>query len=115
MAAFATTIQRQSSAGLATTYLLPNHTALKPELLIQKRTLAVGKRTVAEDQLRVVKATEDVDGVTLVDKIDIGVTIRRPIAGDSTDVDTAVAYFRDFVASDEFTARIVAKQLDIQE
>jgi hypothetical protein len=114
MAALATTLQEQSSNGASTTYLLPVHTALVPALVIQKRVVPSGKKIVAEDTVKVVIATSDAEGSVLESKVDMGVYVRRPINGQSTDVAAALAYLRDIVQSDEFEDRVVAKQLNIK-
>lgn len=87
-------------------YALPNHTALAQEVIFQRSKAASGPSGVAEDSLSFVKQTTDGDGNTLSSKDVFTVTCRRPVNGQTADINALLAYFRDVVASDEFTAMV---------
>lgn len=102
MAAMTTALTEFSNNGNSRTYTLVNHSALSPEIVIQKRKTPSGKQVVLEDQIVVSFATKDSEGNVLPQRISFTGTIRRPINGTSTDVNDALAVFRDIVAGDEF-------------
>jgi len=54
----------------------------------------------------VVYGTEDADANPLASKVVFDAGVRFPANGQSSDVTAALAVFRDFVASDEFTAMV---------
>jgi hypothetical protein len=88
------------------TYSLPGHATLKPKLLTQKRKVAVNASANAGLSVRVVLGTTDADGVILSNRVSLGLEASYPVSGDSADIDAAIAYFRDYVASDEFVSSI---------
>lgn len=81
---------------------LSGHTASKPYLCIEKRRVAEGNQTMAEQSFKVVKATDNADGDTLQNKISVEVIARYPIDGTYTDVTAALAVAQDIIDGDEF-------------
>jgi hypothetical protein len=57
----------------------------------------------------VVYGTEDADGLPLAPKVVFDAGVRYPANGQSSDVTAALAVFRDFVASDEFTTMVTSQ------
>lgn len=104
MTALVATLLEFSDGPNTRTYVTANHTALKPQVVIQKRKVPTGNQVVAEDSISVFYATTDTAGTILPQKVGMSVTIRRPISGDADDVAAALALLRDIVQSDEFTA-----------
>jgi hypothetical protein len=92
--------------GDSRTYSLPSHTALKPKLLTQKRKVATNNSANASLSVRVVMGTQDAEGIPLSNRVSLGLEASYPVAGSTTDVDAAIAVFRDYVASDEFVSSI---------
>jgi hypothetical protein len=99
-----TTVLTESfpSSGNSRTYTQAGHTALKPQLVIQKCKIAGNGQSVAESTVSVLSATEDSDGAVLPQKVAFDVTVRYPIQGQQTDIDDMLAVVRDIIAGDEF-------------
>lgn len=110
MAAMTTALTEFSNNGNSRTSTTTGHTAVKPKLVIEKRRVPEGNQTMVEFDCKVVHATEDADGQILSQKIAFEGKGRYPVLGKSTDVDAALAVFRDIVAGDEF-----ANSVDTQE
>lgn len=102
MAAQTTALTVFSDKDNARTFTYTGHTASNPKLVIQKRRVASGSQTVAEDTVQVLSGTVDAESVPLAQRVSMTVTIRRPIDGASTDVDAVLVVLRDIVAGDEF-------------
>lgn len=102
MVAMTTVLTEYADNGNSRKYALASHTAVKPQLVIQKRKDASGSGSVAEVSFKVVSTTEDVNGVVLDQKIVFEAIHRSPIDGTAADVTAALAIFRDIVAGDEF-------------
>lgn len=102
MAAMLTSLTEFSDNGNSRTSTTTGHVATKPKLVIQKRKVPTGNQTVLEDDVNVVHGAEDSDGVVLPQKVSFHVVCRRSVNAISTDVDAALAVFRDVVAGDEF-------------
>lgn len=113
MASFATTIEEFSDKENYRTYAISGHSVADPKLLIQKRKVATTPTGRSENTLMVVYGTEDDDGTPLASKVVFEVNHRQPANGASSVTTAALAVFRDFVASDEFTA-MVTGQLYVQ-
>lgn len=109
MAALATALTEFSDNGDSRTYTTAGSTAAKPKLVIQKRIVPVGNKTVAELSVSVVHGTEDPDGLVLPQKVSMVATVRYPIDGDAADIAAALVIFRDVVQSDEFGASITSQ------
>lgn len=90
------------NGGNSRAYTQAGHTALSPELVLQRSKSANGPTGVIEDTISVLKATEDSDGVQLSSKVMFTATVRRPINGTAADVTAQLAVFRDIIAGDEF-------------
>jgi hypothetical protein len=106
MASFATVIQEFSDKENNRTYMVSGHTVSKPRLVIQKRKVPATADASCESHLMVVYGTEDAAGSPLPSKVVFDAGVRYPANGDSADVAEALAAFRDFVASDEFTVLV---------
>lgn len=106
MAAFATTITEFSDKENNRTFMVSGHTVQAPRLVIQKRKVPTTSSGVAESHLMVVYGTSDAESLPLASKVVFDAGVRYPADGQSSDVTAALAVFRDFVASDEFTAMV---------
>lgn len=109
MAAMTTALTEFSSNGNSKTYTYTGHTAVEPRLVIQRRRVATGATSVIEDTLSVISSTEDANGDLLSSKVGFSATARRPVNGIAGDVTSALAIFRDIVASDEFGAMVTGQ------
>lgn len=106
MASFTTTITEFSDKENARTYMVSGHTVQAPKWVIQKRVTPSTPEAVAKSQLIVAYGTEDADGNLLPSRVIFEASVRYPANGESADVTAALAIFRDFVASDEFTTLV---------
>lgn len=113
MASFTTTISEFSDQENKRTYMVTGHTVQAPKLLIQKRSVPKTASSAGESQLMVVYGTTDADSLPLASKVVFSADVRYPANGQSSDVAAALAVFRDFVASDEFT-NLVNSQAYVQ-
>lgn len=109
MASYLTVIEPHNYGDNRVVYTIAGHTFDAPQLLIQKRKEPTATSNVASDTLMVVFGDEDSAGDPLPTKIVFEATVRRSIEGSSTRRDAALADFRDFVASDEFTNMVTAQ------
>lgn len=106
MASFTTAIVQFSDKENSRTYSITGHTVAAPKLLIQKRKVPATAQATSESTLNVVYGTTDAEGNVLQSKVNLGAMVRYPANGQSSDVTAALAVFRDFIASDEFTAMV---------
>jgi hypothetical protein len=108
MAAFTTSITERSDEKNRRVWTIDGSTVSKPRLLIQKRKEAEfeGK---SFDSLDVVYGTEDVSGTPLADKIVFTSSVRRPNNALAADIAAALAVYRDFINSDEFTQMVTSQ------
>jgi hypothetical protein len=113
MASFTTTITEFSDKENNRTYMVTGHTVAKPRLVIQKRKVPATVAANSESSLLVVYGTEDSAAEPLSSKVVFNANVRSPANGDEADVTAALAVFRDFVASDEFTT-LVTQQAYVQ-
>lgn len=102
MAGMLTALTEFSTNGDSRTYTLSAHTVLKPQLVIQKRRVPAGNQSTAESTVQVILATVDAEGLVVPSKVVLSATVRYPVSGQQTDIDAALATFRDIVAGDEF-------------
>jgi len=109
MASFSTTISEFSDTENRRTYAISGHTVQAPKLLIQKRSVPKTASSVGESTLSVIYGTTDADGNIHPSKVGFAANVRYPADGQASDVTAALAVFRDFVASDEFTALVNAQ------
>lgn len=103
MASFTTVVSEFSDQENRRTYAISGHTVKDPRLVIQKRKVPITYGSNAESELQVVFGTEDAAGEPLASKVVFLANVRYPSNGASADVTAALAVFRDFVASDQFT------------
>jgi hypothetical protein len=106
VASFTTDITEFSDKENNRTYMVSGHTVQAPRLLIQKRKVPATVEASSESHLMVVYGTEDAEGNPLASKVVFDASVRYPANGQSDDIAAALATFRDFVASDEFTAMV---------
>jgi hypothetical protein len=106
MASFSTVITEFSDENNRRTWAISGHTVQHPRLVIQKRKVPATPEAVSESELMVVYGTEDAEEIPLTSKVVFSAAARYPANCDSADVTAALATFRDFVASDEFTAMV---------
>lgn len=102
MAAMTTVLKEHADYGNARTYTAPGHTALVPQLVLQKRKVLNSPDGNIESSVAVVFATKDTAGLTLQGKIRFEAVVRFPAQGDADDVAAAKALFREIIASDNF-------------
>lgn len=102
MAAMTTVLKEHADYGNARTYTAPGHTALVPQLVLQKRKVLNSPDGNIESSAAVVFATKDAAGLTLQGKVRFEVIARYPAQGDVDDVSAAKALFRELVASTNF-------------
>lgn len=104
MAVMTTVLTEFQDKGNERTYVAPGHTVALPRLVLQRRKIAAGTpESVAEDQISVLYGTVDSTSVPIRSRDLLTVTVRRPFDGRSADLTSALALFREIVASDEFT------------
>jgi len=96
-----TVLTEFSNNGNSRTSTLAGHTAVKPQLVIEKRKIAEGNQRACEYSGRIVLATKDANDVILPQKVSLEVTARYPIDGVKADRDLALAYMADIVTHDE--------------
>lgn len=103
MASMTTVLSEFRDSGDERTYALASHSIAKPRLVLQRRKVAAGSAgSLSEDQISVLYGTENSDGDLLKSRILFTATLRRPFDGAAADVSSALALFREVVASDEF-------------
>jgi hypothetical protein len=103
MAAMTTVLTEFANNGNSRTCTLSGHTAVEPRLVIEKRRVPEGNQTMVEYSCKVIYATEDDDGEVLSSKVTFEAIARYPVLGQSADVTSALAVFRDVIAGDDFT------------
>lgn len=102
MAAMTTVLTEFSNMANSRTSTTTGHTSVKPKIVIEKRRVPEGNQTISEFSTKVVHATEDTNGTVLTNKVSFEAIARFPTQGTSSDVDAALAIFRDIIAGDEF-------------
>lgn len=84
----------------------PLHTLQLPKKITQVRKVTTPNARVASGSTTINYGTEDADG-PIPERIKLGFTYSVPLyAADNTELDLAVAMFREFVASDQFTQQV---------
>jgi hypothetical protein len=114
MASLSATLTEFSDNGNNRTYTSSGHTATKPKLVIEKRTVPVGSQIMSEFSVMVVQGVNDSEGGVALQKVSMEAKVRYPIVDtDATDLATVIAaalvLFRDLVASDEFGASVTSQ------
>lgn len=87
-------------------YTLAGHSAMSPRQLQQSRKVPASQDANAQVTVAVVFGTTDATGKPLQNKVKISSHAAFPVAGKEADLDSAIAVFRDYVASDEFVSSI---------
>jgi hypothetical protein len=88
-------------------YTFSGNTFASPRQVLQRSKAGNAARgTSAEDRLNVIIGTTDSAGNVLPGVISFEAVVRRPVNGQSADLATALATYRDIVASDEFEAMV---------
>lgn len=106
MPTIATELKSFAENGNVKTYTAPQHSVAEPRLVIQKRSIAASIASVAGTTLKVVFGTSDAAGAPIQQRISLETVARVPVSGSESDVDAAIAVFRDIVASDEFVIAV---------
>lgn len=114
MASLSATLTEFADNGNSRTYTSASHTASKPKLVVEKRTVPVGNQTIAEFSVAVVQAVNGADGGVAPQKVSMEAKVRYPtLDADSSDLATIIAaclvLLRDVVASDEFGASVTSQ------
>lgn len=109
MSRIATVLTDFADNGNSRTLSAPGHSALKPRVVIQKRTVALNAASSPEDTIDIVYGTSDAEGAVLASKVSFSVKVKRPLQGQPADVTAAMALFREIVASDNFTDMVVGQ------
>lgn len=109
MAAMSTALTVFADNGNSRTMTISGHTVQRPKVVIQTRIVPTGNQVMQESKLSVVHSTVDADSIVMPERVTFQALYRSPITGASADVTAALAYFRDIVASDEFTAMVNAQ------
>jgi hypothetical protein len=109
MASLSATLTEFADNGNSRTYTSAGHTASKPKLVVEKRTVPVGNQTIADFSVTVTQAVNGADGGIAPQKVSAEIKARYPtLDADSSDLATIQAavlvLIRDVVASDEFGA-----------
>lgn len=91
------------------TFVLPGHTALKPQMLIQSRRVAASPLASAHNRFQVVYGTVDSAGLPVSGRVAFDLDVRFPASGVAADQTAALAFFRELVASDEFAAAVTGQ------
>lgn len=88
----------------------PTHTALLPFVVIEKRKVAEGNRTMVEQSNKVVKATQNAASETLANKVSVEIIARYPLEGDSADLTAVLTLVKEIVNSDNFANSISTQE-----
>lgn len=108
MASLSATLTEFSEQANSKTYTTSGHTASKPKLVIEKRTVPVGNQVMADFSVSIIQAVNGADSVVHPQKVSYELKVRYPIDADPTDLssvqDAALVLLKDFAASDEFGA-----------
>jgi hypothetical protein len=90
---------------------LAGHTISKPGIVIQKRNNFDNTNLNAQmtSSLKVVQGTVDASGLPMQPKISLECASRVPVGALDGDIDTAIAAYRDFVASTKFLDLVKAQ------
>jgi len=112
MAAMSTAMTEFQDNGNSRTWVLNAHTAVKPRLVIQKRSVPTGPTGNLQNSIAVIYATEDSAGALLNSKVALEVSIRYPkeMGPSETDLTDAAVVLKDIVASDEFAATLASQK-----
>jgi len=110
MAAMTTVLTEFSNNGNSRTSTLNGHTAAMPKLVIEKRKVPEGNQTMIEYSAKVIVATVDENGIVLSQKVAFEANGRYPMAGQASDVSTALAFFKDIVNGDEFANSVSTQE-----
>lgn len=101
MGALVATLTEFSNSGDSFTYTTTGHTATRPKLVIMKRRVPEGNKTVAVLSVDVIHATEDSDGNIMPSKIVGGMSFRVPIGFLAADLANVKTLFKDLAQSTE--------------
>lgn len=114
MASLAATLVEFSDNGNSRTYTAAGHTAIKPKLVVEKRTVPAGNQVMSEFSGTIVFGVNDSEDGVAPQKVSMEAKVRYPVIDvDPSDLATVIAaalvLFRDFVASDEFGASVTSQ------
>jgi hypothetical protein len=111
MAAMSTALTEFDDSRNSRTWILADHSVMKPRVVIQHRTVPQGSAAsnIAKTSVKVVYGTADTDGNPLEQKVSFEVVPRYPQGADPADIAAALAILRDIVASDEFASTVTTQ------
>lgn len=108
MPSMTTALTEAFSSGNVKRYIIELiHTAQNPQLVVQTVKTASSQSRIVGTEIKVDLTTSD--GVTnerLDSRVVLTATARYPANCNGSDVTAAIAYLRDIVASDEFSAAV---------
>jgi hypothetical protein len=111
MTAMTTVLTYVSSFGDTLKMELPTHTVQMPATFVQKRKVPSSGAKTLSGTTDITYGTVDADDDLIPERIKLGFTYSLPVGRkDDTELDLAVAVFRDYVNSNQFT-----QQLDTQK
>jgi hypothetical protein len=110
MAAMTTVLTEFAQNGNSRTSTLSTHLAGKPRLVIEKRVVPDGNKTMIDYAFKVVYSTVDAAGTILTQKIAMEAVVRYPLACIAGDLAAALDIFRDIVAGDEFANSVSTQE-----
>lgn len=106
MATITTVLSEYSDLGNTRIYSAPGHTSVQPFLVIQKRVVPASPAGSTELSVRVMKGTQDSQGLPLQARESAEIIVKTPQQGRPSDAAATLALLREVVASDEFTAAV---------
>lgn len=106
MATISTTLTEYSDNGNTRIYSAPGHTSTQPYLVIQKRNVPASPAGSTELSIRVMKGTNDAQGIPLQARESAEIIVKSPQNGTASDGTAVLTLIREIVASDEFTAAV---------
>lgn len=111
MAGMTTVLTEFSDKENVRTFTISGHSAVRPRLVIQKRSIPASAAGVAESVVQVLRGTVDSDGTPINSKVLFEAKVRYPanIGSSETDIASALATFRDIVAGDEFASTVTTQ------
>lgn len=112
MAAMTTVLTEFSDSQNSRTYALASHSAVRPNLVIQKRKVPSGNTGTIETIVAVIHGTVDEDGLPISGKVAAEVSFRYPIniGSTETDISEVLATLRDIIAGDEFSNSVSTQE-----
>lgn len=106
MSALALVLTVGAINGSTITYKLPVNTAMKPAVLVQSTSPAVGKKRVSSDAIRLSIASVDAAGNVLAERDSVELVIKRAAYSTGANQPVLLSYLRDIIQSNEFETNV---------